>query len=101
MAQLDVSRSDVEERSDAPTRGWPLRPTYPANAPERAVMPRLTAPRLFRQLSRTTTPVDAPIMPADRLLETLLRSLQTWTDQQDTPRYSAAYPSGINRTELT
>ncbi|KAK7713634.1 hypothetical protein SLS57_007438 [Botryosphaeria dothidea] len=25
-------------------------------------------------------------MPADRLLETLLRSLQTWTDQQDTPR---------------
>lgn len=49
MAQLDVSRSDVEERSDAPTRGWPLRPTYPANAPERAVMPRLTAPRLFRK----------------------------------------------------
>ncbi|PSN74667.1 hypothetical protein BS50DRAFT_480896 [Corynespora cassiicola Philippines] len=25
-------------------------------------------------------------MPADRLLSTLLRSLQTWTDQQDTPR---------------
>ncbi|KAI8942185.1 hypothetical protein NX059_000272 [Plenodomus lindquistii] len=25
-------------------------------------------------------------MPADRLLTTLLRSLQTWTDQQDTPR---------------
>ena len=25
-------------------------------------------------------------MPADRLLQTLLRSLQTYTDQQDTPR---------------
>ncbi|KAL6702575.1 hypothetical protein ACN47E_001332 [Coniothyrium glycines] len=25
-------------------------------------------------------------MPVDRLLSTLLRSLQTWTDQQDTPR---------------
>ena len=27
-----------------------------------------------------------PIMPADRLLGTLLRSLQVYTDQQDTPR---------------
>jgi hypothetical protein len=27
-------------------------------------------------------------MPADRLLSTLLRSLQTYTDQQDTPRYA-------------
>lgn len=26
-------------------------------------------------------------MPADRLLGTLLRSLQTFTEQQDTPRY--------------
>jgi hypothetical protein len=25
-------------------------------------------------------------MPVDRLLATLLRSLQTYTDQQDTPR---------------
>lgn len=28
-------------------------------------------------------------MPADRLLSTLLRSLQTYTDQQDTPRYAS------------
>lgn len=27
-------------------------------------------------------------MPVDRLLTTLLRSLQTYTDQQDTPRYA-------------
>ena len=27
-----------------------------------------------------------PVMPADRLLGTLLRSLQVYTDQQDTPR---------------
>jgi hypothetical protein len=26
-------------------------------------------------------------MPVDRLLATLLRSLQTYTDQQDTPRF--------------
>ncbi|KAL1643949.1 hypothetical protein SLS58_004624 [Diplodia intermedia] len=32
-------------------------------------------------------------MPADRLLETLLRSLQTWTDQQDTPRLLATAAS--------
>lgn len=31
-------------------------------------------------------------MPADRLLSTLLRSLQTYTDQQDTPRYVAPKP---------
>ena len=29
---------------------------------------------------------SSPIMPADRLLGTLLRSLQVYTDQQDTPR---------------
>ena len=28
-------------------------------------------------------------MPVDRLLSTLLRSLQTYTDQQDTPRYAS------------
>ena len=28
-------------------------------------------------------------MPADRLLSTLLRSLQTYTDQQDTPRFAS------------
>ncbi|KAK8159175.1 hypothetical protein IWX90DRAFT_389638 [Phyllosticta citrichinensis] len=32
-------------------------------------------------------------MPADRLLETLLRSLQIWTDQQDTPRLLATAAS--------
>lgn len=26
-------------------------------------------------------------MPADRLLSTLLRALQVYTDQEDTPRY--------------
>jgi len=30
------------------------------------------------------------VMPADRLLGTLLRSLQTYTDQQDTPRYQSS-----------
>lgn len=35
-------------------------------------------------------------MPADRLLSTLLRSLQTYTDQQDTPRY-ACPPACDNR----
>lgn len=75
------------------------RTRHDASAHRAAPLPQ--ARRRARQLSRTTTPIDAPIMPADRLLETLLRSLQTWTDQQDTPRYSAAYPSSINRTKLT
>lgn len=33
-------------------------------------------------------PDEASKMPVDRLLSTLLRSLQTYTDQQDTPRYA-------------
>jgi hypothetical protein len=32
---------------------------------------------------------QALTMPVDQLLSTLLRSLQTWTDQQDTPRYAS------------
>ena len=37
-------------------------------------------------------------MVVDRLLSTLLRSLQTYTDQQDTPRYASRVPIRIAPT---
>jgi len=40
-------------------------------------------------------------MPVDRLLSTLLRSLQTYTDQQDTPRYVSHLESTLRRILLT
>lgn len=37
---------------------------------------------------------------ADRLLSTLLRSLQTYTDQQDTPRYATTSRNALLANSL-
>jgi hypothetical protein len=47
---------------------------------------RRPSPIYINTLLLSTVVPFSPVMPADRLLGTLLRSLQVYTDQQDTPR---------------